>query len=277
MIASFLILLREGVEASLLVGIIAAYLRQTGRGAFMPLVWIGMACGVLVCLGAGILLDVLGAEFPQRQQEMFEAGVGLVAVVVLTSMVFWMRRAGRSIRATLHDRIDSALGSGGAVALALMVFFAVAREGLETVAFLLAVLQHEGGGPVAVGAVLGLVAAVAIGVAIAWGGVRLPLARFFRWSGMFLLIVAAGLLAGALRSLHEAGLWNLWLTPAFDMSTTLPQDGPAGALLSGIFGYADRPSVGEVGAYLLFLAITLPLFLRPAPRPVPAMEAVTRA
>ncbi len=277
MIPAFLILLREGVEASLLVGIIAAYLRQTGRGAYMPLVWIGIACGVLVCLGAGILLDLLGAEFPQRQQEIFEAAVGLIAVVVLTSMVFWMRRAGRSIRATLHDRIDAALGGGGAVALAGMVFFAVAREGLETVAFLLAVLQHEGGWPVAVGAVLGLATAIAIGVAVAWGGVRLRLARFFRWSGVFLLMVAAGLLAGALRSLHEAGLWNVWLTPAFDLSDALPQDGAAGALLSGLFGYSDRPSVGEVAAYLLFLAVTLPLFLRPTRPAAESAGAPSRA
>jgi high-affinity iron transporter len=277
MIAAFLILLREGIEASLLVGIIAAYLRQTGRAAFMPLVWIGIACGVDAARrhadGAGerVLADA------QRQQEFFEAAVGLVAVGVLTAMVFWMRRAARSIRVTLHERIDAALGSGGAIALAAMVFFAVAREALHQRDRGLAVLQHDGGWPVALGAVLGLMAAIAIGFAIAWGGVRLRLAWFFRWSGVFLLIVAAGLLAGALRSLHEAGVWNRWQAPAFDMSDTLPQDGFAGALLSGLFGYAERPSQGELLAYLLFLAITLPLFLRPVQVPAADTRVISNA
>ncbi|MBE9607200.1 FTR1 family protein [Acetobacteraceae bacterium H6797] len=265
MLVAFLIMLREGLEAALIVGIIASYLRHAGKGEWMPLVWIGAASAALICLGTGLVLDILSAEVPQRQQELFEALVGLVAVAMLTAMAFWMRRAGRRMKGELQGRVAEALGTGSGAALILMVFLAVAREGLESVFFLLALVQQSESLAVPLGALLGLLASVVAGIAIAWGGLRLNLARFFRWTGVFILLVAAGLAAGSLRALHEAGLWNGLQQVAFDLSHSLPMDGMPGALLAGMLGYVDRPSIGEFGLWLLFILMTLPLFLT-APR-----------
>lgn len=147
MLVPFLIMLREGIEAALIVGIIASYLRQTGRGQWMPAVWIGVFLAAALSLFVGAGLELMSSEFPQKQQELFEALVGLVAVVILSCMVLWMRKVARSIKHDLHVSLDAALGGSKhqAWALIAMVFFAVAREGLETVFFLLAVFQQSEG------------------------------------------------------------------------------------------------------------------------------------
>lgn len=277
MLVPFLIMLREGIEAALIVGIIASYLRQTGRRAWLPLVWVGVGLAVALSLAVGIAFDLASGEFPQRIQEMFEAAVGLVAVIILTSMVFWMRKAARSIKAELHDSIDHALSTGDHQSMALlgMVFFAVAREGLESVFFLLATFQQgaEVGIGAPVGAVLGLAVAVIVGLLIYYGGVKLNLRVFFRWTGFFILFVAAGLLAGSLRALHEAGLWNGLQATAFDLSSILPMDSALGSVLAGILGYQDQPTVGEVLVYLLYLVPALILFIPAPPAPVSPQPA----
>lgn len=263
MLAPFLIMLREGVEAALIVGIIASYLKQVGRADMMPAVWLGILTAVALALFVGTGLQMVSAEFPQKQQELFEALVGVVAVAVLTSMVFWMRKAARSIKGELHASVDRAL-SGSTFALIAMVFLAVAREGLESVFFLLAIFQQSNDALAPLGALLGVAAAVVIGYGIYAGGVRLDLRRFFRWTGVFILFVAAGLLANAVQAFHEAGLWNGLQETAFDISHILPADGPIGSLLSGMLGYRDAPTVGEVIVYVVFLAATLIPFLAPA-------------
>ncbi len=270
MLVPFLIMLREGVEAALIVAIVASYLDRTGRGDAMGAVWIGVGIAVAVSIAVGVAIEATASELPQKVQELFEAAVGLFAVVVLTSMVFWMGRAARSIRATLHAGIDAAFAAGTqGRALAVLAFFAVAREGLESVLFLIAAYQQrEDVGVEALGgAVLGLAVAVALGVMVYRGGRRLDLGRFFRWTGVFILFVAAGLLAGSLKSLHEAGVWNHLQTIAFDASAILPADGPVGTLLSGILGWRDAPTVGEVLIYLAFLIPALAAFLARAAAP----------
>ncbi|RTQ35303.1 iron uptake transporter permease EfeU [Variovorax sp. NFACC27] len=272
MLIPFLIMLREGIEAALIVGIVASYLKQSGRGALMPAVWVGVLLATALSLFAGAGLQLLAAEFPQKQQELFEGVVGLIAVVMLTSMVFWMRKAARSIKGELQASIDKALSKGAdgqGWALIGMVFLAVAREGLESVFFLLAVFQQSSGWEAPVGALAGIAVSVAIGWGLYSGGVRLDLRRFFRFTGLFILLVAAGLLAGVLRKLHEGGVWNHLQTVVFDMSTTLPMDSPLGAVLSGLLGYQAAPVVGEVVVYLAFLAVSLFFFLRSAPAPAP--------
>ena len=272
MLVAYLIMLREGIEAALIVGIVAAYLKQTGRARFMPAVWTGVVVAAALCLALGIAMTRAEAEFPQKQQEFFEGAVALVAVGVLTSMVFWMKRAAKSIRAELHDSVDAALArsSGGGLGLVLMAFFAVGREGLESVFFLLATFQQDlGWGPPA-GALLGVLSAVGFGAAITYGGYRLNLRRFFTWTSALIVFVAAGLLSTALRSFHEAGLWNGLQGQAFDLSNVLPADGTLGTLLSGIFGYQDAPTVGEVAIYLAFLIPALCLLFAPSRASAPA-------
>jgi high-affinity iron transporter len=263
-------MLREGIEAALIVSIVASYLKQTGRTRWMPMVWAGAILAAVLCLAIGLALEAVNAEFPQRQQELFEGAVGLLATVILTSMVFWMKKAARSIKAQLHDSIENALrpGDGQGLALVGMAFFAVGREGLESVFFLLAIFQQSEGPAVPLGAALGLLSAIGLGFALYYGGVRLDLRRFFRWTGVFIIFVAAGLLAGSLRAFHEAGLWNGLQRTAFDMGSLLPQDSVLGTLLSGFFGYQAAPTVGEVLIYLAFLAPALFLFL-PSARPLP--------
>lgn len=274
MLVPFLVMLREGIEAALIVGIVASYLHHAERKDLMPAIWVGvlLACALSLFVGAG--LQLVAAEFPQKQQEFFEGLVGLVAVVLLTSMVFWMRKAARSIKGELHASIDRALAreSGPAWALIGMVFLAVAREGLESVFFLLAIFQQSRGWEAPVGALAGVAVAIAIGIGLYKGGIRLDLRRFFRLTGVFILLVAAGLLAGSLRKFHEAGVWNGLQTVVVDLSDVLPTDGPLGAVLSGLFGYQAVPVIGEVIVYVAFLLIALFFFFRPpaAPGAVPA-------
>ncbi|MEO8882840.1 MAG: iron uptake transporter permease EfeU, partial [Devosia sp.] len=255
MLVPLLIMLREGMEASLIVGIVATYLVQTGRRSWLFAVWAGVALAVLLCAAVGLIIAIVNADFPQKQQELFEAVIGVVAVFMLTSMVFWMKQAARSMKAGLHGSIDAALTIGAHHGLALvgLVFFAVAREGLESVVFLLATFEQSTGPWPVIGAVIGLAGAAAVGFAIYWGGIRLNLAKFFRWTAVFILVVAAGLLAGSVRSLHEAGLWNGLQQVVFDLSHVLPQDSPLGTFLTGILGYQDTPTASEVIVYLGFL------------------------
>ncbi len=267
MLAPFLIMLREGVEAALIAGIVAGYLYRTGRAQWMPYVWLGVLMAVALALFVGAAVELMSAEFPQKAQELFEAIVGLVAVVVLVSMVFWMRKAARTIKRELEHSIEAALaspGGGGGWALIGMVFFAVAREGLESVFFLLAIFQQSQGPAAPIGALLGLAAAVGVGYAIFAGGVRINLRLFFRWTGVFILVVAAGLMAASVRSLHEAGLWNGLQETPFDLSAVLPMSSVAGTILAGVFNYQAAPTLGEIIVYVAFLVVTLTFFLRPA-------------
>ncbi|MEJ5021679.1 iron uptake transporter permease EfeU [Ochrobactrum vermis] len=279
MLVPFLIMFREGVEAALIVGIIASYLHQTGRSAWMPVVWIGVLLALAMSLAVGAILQLLSAEFPQKAQEMFEAIIGLIAVFVLTSMVFWMRKAARSIKAELHHSIDAAFQTPThkGFGLILMVFFAVAREGLESVFFLLAAFQQSEGAAAPFGALLGVLLAAVVGYGIYKGGLRLNLRRFFRWTGVFILIIAAGILANSVMALHEAGVWNHFQTVVFDASDILPLDSTLGSVLAGIFGYIATPTVSEVIAYVAFLVPALILFLMPASASATASQIKTSA
>lgn len=272
MFVAFLIMLREGTEAAIIVGIVSSYLAQTDRRQWLPAVWLGVVAAIAVCVVLAAALEVAGAEFPQRQQEFFEGCVAVIAVAMLTSMVFWMRKAARSIAADLRTSVDTALSrQSRSLALAALAFLAVGREGLETIFFLSAIVQQSQGWSILIGAGLGLICAFGIGLAIYVGGTRVNLRRFFQWTGVFIIFVAAGLLAGALRAFHEAGIWNRLQEPAFDISNILPADGFVGTLLGGFFGYQGAPTAGELVVYFAFLIPVLLLFFsRRERRPVSA-------
>ncbi|WNN42746.1 MULTISPECIES: iron uptake transporter permease EfeU [Winslowiella] len=277
MFVPFLIMLREGLEAALIVSLIASYLKRTQRAKWFPAMWAGVVIAVALCLAVGVFINETTGEFPQKQQELFEGLVALVAVCILTWMVFWMRKVSRNVKAQLEDAVDHALqrGSSNGWALVLMVFLAVAREGLESVFFLLAAFQQDVGIAPPIGAVLGLATAVVLGMLLYWGGVRLNLAKFFKWSSLLILFVAAGLAAGAIRAFHEAGLWNHFQAVAFDLSNTLSTHTLFGTLLEGILGYQETPTVSEVAVYFIYLIPALLLFFLPA-RPAASAASSSR-
>lgn len=274
MFVPFLIMLREGLEAALIVSLIASYLQRTQCSEWFGAMWLGVFIAAALCLVLGYVINETTGEFPQREQELFEGMVAVVAVCILTWMVFWMRKVSRNIKAQLEGAVDNALqrGKGGGWALIFMVFLAVAREGLESVFFLLAAFQQDVGIAPPVGAILGLATAIVLGMLIYWGGVRLNMALFFRWTSLFILLVAAGLAAGAIRAFHEAGLWNAFQSQAFDFSEVLSTSTLMGTLLEGLFGYQEAPSVSEVVVWFCYLIPALILFFLPGRPPTTAVR-----
>lgn len=274
MFVPFLIMLREGLEAALIVSLIASYLQRTQRSEWFGAMWTGVFIAAALCLGLGYFINETTGEFPQKEQELFEGIVATIAVCILTWMVFWMRKVSRNIKVQLEGAVDNALqkSKGSGWALIMMVFLAVAREGLESVFFLLAAFQQDVGIAPPVGALLGLATAVVLGMLIYRGGVRLNMAAFFKWTGLFILFVAAGLAAGAIRAFHEAGLWNAFQSVAFDFSDTLSTGTITGTLLEGFFGYQEAPSVSEVAVWLIYLIPALLLFFIPVRAPASTLR-----
>src|SRR6201999_1799070 len=217
MLPTFVIGLREGLEAALIVGIIAAFLGQQGRRDALRLVWLGTGVAVLICIAIAIALQVISSDLPQRQQEGLETVVGALAVVMVTYMI--MFKHARGMKKELEGAAASALATGSSRALVIMAFLAVLREGFETAVFLLATFNASGDATTSwLGAVLGIVIAVAIGYGIYLGGIKLNLARFFRVTGLVLVLVAAGLVMTAFHTANEAGWLSVGQQQAFDLS-----------------------------------------------------------
>nr|WP_218886454.1 iron uptake transporter permease EfeU [Kineococcus aurantiacus] len=270
-LATFVIGLREGLEASLIVGIVSAFLVQRGERRALRSVWAGVLLAVALCLGAAAALQAATRSLPQRQQEQLETVLALVAVAMVTWMVVWTTRHARTLRAELEASTSSALAKGSAWALVAMAFLAVLREGLETSVFLLATYQASGsnaGG--ALGASLGVLLAAALGYAVYRGGVRLDLGRLFRVTGVVLVLVAAGLVMSAAHTAYEAGWLLAGQGTAVDLSTLVTPGTVRSALFTGVLGWQPRPTVAEVTGWLLYLLPMLVVVLRPrAGRPAP--------
>jgi high-affinity iron transporter len=253
MIPTFIITLREGVEASLIVGIIAAFLVKEGRRDAIRQMWIGVGIAVALCVGVAVVLEIVGQELPQKEQEGLETVVGLIAVMAVTYMIVWMRRNARGIKATLEGDAASALATGSTMALVAMAFLAVLREGLETSVFLLAAFQNATDTAAAgSGAVLGVLAAAVVGLGLYRGGVRINLSRFFRITGLVLVFVAAGLMATSAHTAHEAGWINGLQGQAVDLSWLVQPGTISGSLLTGMLGLQPTPTVIEAMVYLLY-------------------------
>ncbi|HEY7694376.1 MAG TPA: iron uptake transporter permease EfeU [Gaiellaceae bacterium] len=261
MLPTFVIGLREGVEAALIVGIVAAFLRQEGRRDALRWMWVGVACAVAICVAGGVALELVSRDLPQRQQEMLETVIGAVAVAAVTFMIVWMRRNARGLKRALEGRASDALAQGSVIALVAMAFFAVIREGFETSVFLLAAFDSSTD-PAAAGggALLGVAVAVAIGWGIYRGGIRLNLARFFRITGVVLVLVAAGLLATVLHTAHEAGWLNGLQGETVDLRWLVAPGTIRSSLLTGLFGFQPRPVTAETIGYLVY-AIPMAIYV----------------
>ncbi len=278
MLATLVIGLREGLEATLIVGIIAAFLRRN-RVSLAPM-WSGVGAAVLLSVAVGFGLQLVERALPQAEQEGMETIIGVVAVVFVTGMIVWMRTHARTLGKDLEASATEALGRGTAWALAGMAFLAVLKEGFETAVFLLATFQASSDtGSAALGAVIGIAAAVLIGYGIYTGGVRLDLSKFFTVTGVFLVFVAAGLVLTAIRHAHEAGWVVIGQQRTVDLSWLAPNGSVQGALVTGVLGIPADPRVIEVLGWVLYLVPVLALSLwprawRPAPARVPFVRAV---
>ena len=277
MLPTFVIGLREGLEAALIVGIIAAFLGQQGRRDALREVWFGTAAAVAICVGVAIVLQVISSDLPERQQEGLETVVGVLAVGLVTYMIVFMRRHARSMRKDLQGAAASALAQGSSRALVAMAFLAVLREGFETAVFLLATFHASGDASTSwLGAVLGIVLAAGIGCGIYKGGVKLNLARFFRITGLVLVVVAAGLVMTAFHTANEAGWLTVGQAQAFDLSWLVRPGTPVSSLLTGVLGIQPYPAWIEVTAWLAYLVPMLILVAwpsGPARKPRPAAPA----
>jgi high-affinity iron transporter len=276
--SGLLIGLREGVEAALIVAIVLAYLHRTGNGGQSGRVWIGASVAVLISAVLGIAIYSSVGAFEEPYEQIFEGLTMLLAAGVVTWMLFWMRRQSAGLKGELQSSVDRALVVGGAWGLSLLAFTAVIREGVETALFLAgqATSAASGASAVLFGAVIGLIIAAAIGYGFYRGSRRVNLAVFFRWTGIALIFIAAGLLASAVHEFIEIGLFGTGpLTQtAFDISGVLSHEEGVGSFLRAILGYSASPEWLALIVHIGYIVVVLALYLRPLPpRPTPAQPA----
>ena len=270
----FLIGLREGVEAALIVAIVLAYVVRTGNGRHIPKIWLGSGAAIILSVALGLVIFNTVGAFEEPYEQLFEGSAMLLAAVVVTWMLFWMRRQSMNLRGELQAAIDRVLSEGTAWGLAVLAFTAVIREGVETALFLAgqATSAETGAGSVLVGAVVGLGAAVVIGWGFYRGSRAIDLRLFFRWTGIALVFIAAGLLSHAVHEFIEvaeiAGIAIIGSQTAFDISGILSHDDGIGQFLRAIFGYSARPEVLTLVVHLTYVVAVLALYLRPV-RPAP--------
>lgn len=268
--SSFIITLREGLEASLIIAILLTYLRKTGRQADSRSVWLGTAAATLVCLVAGTLIYIFIDGLHGKVEQAVEGFIALAAVGVLTYMIFWMRTNSRSLGSHLRGKVDRSTNA----ALFTIAFVAVLREGLETVLFLLgAETQTSSGLSVVVGGLIGLVTAIGIGVLIYNGSSRVDLKTFFSFTAVLLLLFAAGLAGKAVHELRELIGWESgWLiTSAWTIESGFMAKGTLYDFMKGLFGWNSSPERIRVLAYFVYLIPIMALYRRKAVELTPAV------
>ncbi|MBS1838304.1 MAG: FTR1 family protein [Actinobacteria bacterium] len=266
MFANFLIGLREGLEAALVVGILVAYLVKTDRRHLLPRIWVGVGAAIVISIAFGALLTFGPRGLTFEAQEAIGGTLSIVAVAFVTWMIFWMARQARNIKGELESRIDEA--SAGGVSLTILALLAVGREGLETALFLWAATKATGEtvAPL-IGAVLGLICAVVLGVLVYRGALRLDLRKFFTWTGGFLVVVAAGVVSYGVHDLQEAGILPGLDNVAFDVSNAIPPSSWYGTLLKGTVNFNPTTTWLQLACWIAYLVPTMTLFVLQVRRP----------
>lgn len=257
MVASFFLALREGLEATLIVGIALGALRRMNRSDLVPAVWRGVVAGAFVSLVIAVVLTIIGARFEGRAEQIFEGIAMLLAAGILTWMIFWMRRQARKQRENVEAHVKQAVFSGGQSALFLLAFSAVVREGLELALFLIAAGLAVNTGMVISGAILGLIGAVVAGWLLFSGTKSLNIRAFFQVTNVLLLLFAAGLVAHGVHEFNEAGIIPSVIDHVWDINFILDKKSVLGSLLKAMFGYNGNPSLTEVLSYGGYFVVLL--------------------
>lgn len=274
---TFLITLREGLEAGLIVAIILAYLKSTNQRPHFRTVLIAAIAATAASLGVGAAIFAIAGEFEGRAAEAFEGLAMLVAVGVLSWMIVWMKRQAAGIKKSLEHEVAEAIGMGSVLTLALIPFSAILREGLETAVFLFAATRTSTPLESTVGASAGLIVAAALAWGIYSGGYRLNLRLFFNLTGVLLIVLAAGLLVNGMKELHEVAIIPSLGPHIWDTYDVIPDNSHLGRYLSTILGYDSSPYVGLVVGYVAYVALAVAFFVLARPRPVPAPSVQTAA
>ena len=268
MLSTFLIALREGLEAALIVGILVAYIVKTDRKNLLPAIWAGVSIALIASFALGGFLSFTSAELSDRGEQFFAGTTSFLAVGLVTWMVFWMKRAARTLRDELHGKVDNAL-TAGPIALAAAAFFAVAREGLETSLFVYTNFRTVDTTPGAtVGLILGLAVSVTLGYLIYKRSIKLNLSKFFTTTGVALIIVAAGVLSYGIHEYQELGWLPGETSFAWDISSWMAKDSIPGTLLGGTIGFDVNTSWVQLILWATYLGLVLRLYLKPAPQKV---------
>ncbi len=261
MLANALIGLREGLEAGLVVVILVAFLNKLGRRDVLAKLWIGIAAAIVISLGVGAVLTFGPHGLPPGVQEGLAGSLSIVAVGLVTWMIFWMARHARHLKGELQGQLAAAIASS-AVAIAVLGAVSVGREGVETALFVWANIAGSGQQLLgSIGALLGILASIVISYSIYRGFVRINLSRFFFWTGLFLVLVAAGVFADGLGALQAAGILPDGAA-AYDLTAAIPASSWYGTLLGGLFQFNADPSWLQVVGWLVYTAVVLTLFLR---------------
>ncbi len=268
MLFSLLVTLREGIEIALVVTILLGYLRKIEQKRHFREIWIGVAAAVALSLAFGAALEVTSRELSGRVLEAFEGFTMLFAVVVLTWMVFWMKRQSAGISYALRHQIDNALSGGSVFALALLAFSAVAREGFETTLFLFAGSTSASGTQFVLGGIIGFALAGGAGVVLYYGAAKLPLKQFFLASGIVVIVLAAGLLSNGLNELHEAAIITDLGSRPWDFESSLSMTSTLGRFLHTVLGYDAGPAMAQIVLYWGYIAVVLGAYvLLPSGKP----------
>jgi high-affinity iron transporter len=263
MIATLVIFLREGIEASMIVAILLAYLNRIGQRRYFRDVFIGVGAALALAAGGGIAAYLTIREYEgSNVQTVFETGTYLLAAVVLTYMTFWMRGHARGLSGELRARADAALTRGARTGLALLAFQAVGREGLETVVFTLAIIFSTSAQGALLGALVGLAGSLVIAFIIYRLGHKLNLSRFFMVIGALLMFFAAGLLADAVENMQQLGWLRFLASPLWHTGGLVSEGSTLGDIAHSFFGYAASPTPLQVLVYACYLASALFFFLR---------------
>ncbi len=275
MLANYLIGLREGLEASLVVSILVAYLVKTGHKNRLPDLWAGAIAAVVLSFSFGAILTFTSQNMSFEAQEAFAGVMSILAVGLVTWMIFWMKRTARFMKAHLEGKLSDAL-TMGRVALVFIAFVSVAREGLETSLFVWSTTKATSGTRPFLGVTLGLLTAVALGYLLYKSAVRVNLAKFFKYTGIGLVMVAAGVLAYGFHDLQEAGWVGGLGNTVFDISEQVPLSSWYGTLLKGAFNFNPQPTAIELGAWAAYLVTVMTLFLWPAKKKPAAAPPANR-
>ena len=268
MLSTFIIALREGLEAALIIGILVAYILKTERRHLLAPLWSGVAAAIIGSIGLGLILSKTSEELTERAEEIFVGTTSFLAVALVTWMVFWMKRTARTLKADLHGKVDSALRTGP-LALAGAAFFAVIREGLETALFVYSNFNTVADtGSSALGLILGFAVAISLGYLIFKSAIKLDLSKFFRYTGVALVVVAAGVLSYGVHEFQELGWLPGGESYAWDVSSLIPKDSLLGATLGGLVGFDNTTSWLQLGIWTIYLTTVIGAYLSKPRMPI---------